>query len=58
MPGKCIAAPRTRRVEEDASDILPDWWRQIDRWMNEGGADERPAVSQGKPGRQRERDSA
>jgi hypothetical protein len=33
--------------EERASDVLSDWWRQIDRWVNEGGAIERTAAQEG-----------
>ena len=34
-------------AEERASDVLADWWRQIDRWVNEGGADEQATMSGG-----------
>jgi hypothetical protein len=53
MPSKCIAAPSElpedrldeRPGEEGAFAAFPDWWRQIDRWVNEGGADERTAAA-------------
>jgi len=54
MPGKAAPAPlhsvTKQPVENDALVILPDWWRQIDRWLNEGGADARSAAAQDKPG--------
>jgi len=56
MREKRIAAPVPvprlveHDVEQDALATLPDWWRQIDRWMNEGGADARSAAGQDKPG--------
>jgi hypothetical protein len=58
MPGKAAPAPlhsvTKQPVENDALVTLPDWWRQIDRWLNEGGAD----LRQDKPASpQRERDS-
>jgi hypothetical protein len=31
-----------RPSEERGYDVLGDWLRQIDRWVNEGGAEERP----------------
>lgn len=34
-----------RPAGERAFDPWPDWWRQIDRWVNEGGAEERPRRS-------------
>jgi hypothetical protein len=34
--------PRPR--EERAPDVLADGWRQIDRWVNEGGAEGRTAA--------------
>jgi hypothetical protein len=48
MPRNYLARPRSvepRPLEERASDVLADWWRQIDRWMNEGGAEGRPRAS-------------
>jgi hypothetical protein len=42
MPSKKLARPRNvepRPSRERATDI--DGWRQIDRWVNEGGAEER-----------------
>lgn len=48
MPKKCIAMstgfPATvakHPVEELAGERGSDWWRQIDRWVNEGGAEKR-----------------
>lgn len=39
--------------DKDASGLLADWWVQIDRWVNEGGADERvrPAAHDDNRGR-------
>lgn len=31
--------------EERAPQLAPDWWRQIDRWVNEGGAEEGRRIS-------------
>lgn len=28
-------------ADEAAGDLGSDWWRQIDRWVNEGGAEKR-----------------
>jgi hypothetical protein len=50
MPAKCsvtstgspaIAGAPGYSVEEGASALVSDWWRQIDRWVNEGGAEGR-----------------
>jgi len=49
MPRKCVSEPWglsaerpvASSVEDDRFRPFPDWWRQIDRWVNEGGADER-----------------
>jgi hypothetical protein len=38
-PSTCI---EPRPSEEGAYDVLGDWLRQIDRWVNEGGAEEWP----------------
>jgi hypothetical protein len=52
---KHVVPPRVgaQAADVEAGATFRDWWAQIDRWMNEGGADERPAQS----GAQ-ERDSA
>jgi hypothetical protein len=45
MPGNKypLTSVEPRPSEERLSDGLCDWLRQIDRWVNEGGADEKPS---------------
>ena len=39
-----ICSPLISRPTRPA-EIVADWWRQLDRWVNEGGAEDRAKAS-------------
>ena len=46
MPEKHhVSSPTLESRLAHQAEILVDWWRQIDRWVNEGGAEDRTDAS-------------
>jgi len=46
MPEKHhVSSPTLESRPAHRAEVLVDWWRQIDRWVNEGGAEERTDAS-------------